>query len=343
MQSPSTRGFSVVLGALLMASIAGLANPRPVAAFTFPQAVKSWYMDTVSTSTLYDMGCTLGNTLEDGSAPQFPLVILDFGQPSYDTVKGYGAWAWNIGYVSTTQIRNAVVEYAHGFWNCTDNNFYAHVAIGVGTSNYQNWSKNAGFSTAMVEAHARAWGTMMNDINQVILNNSYNGQAHAVAAADIEVSWGGSTMARDWVDQYDGKTNWSMFDYGDAAGCRQSGTTQTAALCGNTWYQDDLYYVAWGASVAYAVPEIYREDGAQAKQWQQISKWATLNAKSKIYFEGTLTQHAACAQQSDPNACHNSGIDNTAAEGWNQLIDRCATDSATALTDIKYASDIKWH
>lgn len=266
-------------------------------------------------------------------------MILDYGQPAHSDTKGYGAWAFGAAdYVSVTQIRNAVVEYAHGFWLCTGGNTTAHVRIAVGTTNYANWSKNAGFTNAMVEAHAHAWANMVDDITNDIASRGYQRQTDAVAAADIEVSWGSSTTARLWIDEYDTVNSWPVYDFGDAAGCRQSGTTKTAALCGGSWYQDDLYYMVWGAPPAYGVPEIYREDAAQAKQWQQISKWATLNGKSKVYFVGTLTQHAACAQN---GGC--SGINNTAAEGWNQLFDKCAADSATALTTIRFASDIKWH
>jgi hypothetical protein len=86
------------------------------------------------------------------------------------------------------------------------------------------------------------------------------------------------------------------------------------------------------AAPAYATPEIYREDGAQAKQWQQISKWATLNGQSRIYFAGSFTQHGACGQV---GGC--SGINNTASEGWNQLVAECARDSATALSSLRFA------
>jgi hypothetical protein len=125
-----------------------------------------------------------------------------------------------------------------------------------------------------------------------------------------------------------------MYDFGDAAGCRQSGTTKTSDQCGSSsWYQDDLYYVNWGAPSAVAIPEIYREDGAQAKQWQQISKWATLNGKSKISFTGSLTQRGACG-----SGC--SGLNNSPSEGWTMLRDKCAADTATALSALRYAADI---
>lgn len=51
------RTFAIVATGVL----AGwFAAPTPVAAATFPGYVASWYMNTVNTSTLYDMGCASG-------------------------------------------------------------------------------------------------------------------------------------------------------------------------------------------------------------------------------------------------------------------------------------------
>jgi len=333
---------------VVAALVAVAVTPGPVAAFSYPGYEYSYYMNTVNTTTLYNMGCSLGDAREGGSAPQDGLVILDFGQPSHDTSKGYGAWAWSIGYVTVTQIRNAVVEFAHGFWWCTGANVTAHVRIGVGTTNFGNWTKNVGFTDSMVVAHAKAWANMVNSINSDIASRGYQRQTDAVGAADIEVAWGTPTTARKWVDAYATVNLWPVYDFGDAAGCRQSGTIKTAGTCGYYtpdggdtkyyWHQNDLYYLTWQALPAWGVPEIYREDAAQAKQWQQISKWATLNGLHADHFVGTLTQHGACVQK----GC-GGGLDNLPAEGWTQLRDKCAADAATALPGLRFASDIKWH
>jgi hypothetical protein len=93
-----------------------------------------------------------------------------------------------------------------------------------------------------------------------------------------------------------------------------------------------------GQAVAWAVPQIYREDAVQAKHWQQISKYATLAGKTKISFSGSLTQHGACAQV---GGC--TGVNNTAAAGWQQLHDRVNADPATAISTLRFATDIRWH
>jgi hypothetical protein len=327
--------FSVVLTVAGVMSIAA-SNPASVAAFSFPGYVASYYMDTTNTTTLLDMGCALGTARKDGSAPQDALVILDYGQPQLRSGI-YGSFDFGDHYQTVTKIRNAVVEFAHGFWRCTGSNVTAHVRIAVGTNNFSNFSKNAGMTDAQVTGHARAWATMVNATNDDISAHGYQRQADAVGAADIEVSWGTSSTGRRWVDGYAAVDEWPYYNVGDAAGCRQTGTAATPARCGSSsWFQDDLYYITWQSPPAWGVPEIYREDGAQARQWQQISKWGTLAGKSRIGFAGSLTQHAACGA-----GC--SGTNNTPRDGWDQLVAECADDPATALASLRFAADIKWH
>lgn len=310
----------------------------PAAAFSYPGAATSWYMDTVSASVLYDMGCTQGTARKNGSAPQDALVILDYGQPQLRSGV-YGAFDFSSTYRTVGQIRAAALEYAHGFYVCTGANLTAHVRLAIGTSNFGNFSVANGLTGAGVTGHGKAWADMVDALNADIAARGYASQADAVGAADIEVSWGTSAVGRLWVDGYDAVNSWPMYNFGDAAGCPQADTTRTARRCGSSsWYQDDLYYIAWGAPAAWGVPEIYVTNGAQARQWQQISKWGTLNGKTRVIFAGTLTQRAACG-----TGCHSAGTDNPPAIGWSQLNSECGDDPATTLPSLRFAADIRWH
>jgi hypothetical protein len=240
----------------------------------------------------------------------------------------YGTYDFSNHYRTVTQIRAAVKEYAHGFYYCTGSNLTAHVRIGIGTSNYANWCTACGMTNAEVAGFGTAWANMVDATSTDIYNAGYGSQVDVVAAADIEVSWGTSSLARSWMNAYEAANNWAMYDFGDAAGCRTSGTTKTSDQCGSSsWYQDDLYFIAWGSPSAVAVPEIYRTDGVMSKQWQQISKWATLNGKSKIGFTGSMTTTTG----------------NTISEGWTELRDTCAADAATALSALRFATKIQFH
>jgi len=337
----ASRTFPKATAAISAALALSALLAGPVAAGSYPYALISYYMDSTDTGVLYALGCSIGSHRLSGSPPQDGLVILDYGMPKKSgSTYGASAYGGSGGFASTTEIRHAVVEMAHGFWVCTDTDVTAHLRIGVGTSNY---SEVGGFSNADITSHGQAWADMVDAINSDMVVAGYNSQADAYGASDLEVSWSTYTRAKRWTDGYDASSSWGYYNNGDAAGCPTSGATATPHQCGtSSWYQDSVYYVSWGNPAAWAVPQIYREDGTQAKQWQQISKYAVLAGQplGKIQFSGSLTQHSACAPHPTSSDCLNK--DNTAASGWQQLYDRANSDSATA-TEIRFATDINWH
>lgn len=315
----------------LLASAFAVGMSQPAAAAVWPGAVSSWYMDSVDPAVLFDMGCSLGTARAGGSKPQDALVILAYGQPQLRN-GSYGTYAFQgRGFVTIAQIRAAVIEYAHGFWQCTGANLKAHVRIAVGTSNFANWSKDAGLTDAELTAFGKAWATLVNNLNNDITAKGYQRQADVVGAADIELGWGDYASSKRWADAYATVNSWPYYDFGDAAGCPPAGSCAP-------WTQDQVYNVAWGFSPAWAVPQIYLENGVQADQWQRVSKRGVTQGKTKIVFAGTLTQHGACLQG---NPCN--GTDNTAAEGWQQLWNKTTADPATAITNIRFSADIKFH
>jgi hypothetical protein len=309
------------VGALLGGLVIGV--PAAVA-FSYPGSSPSIYMDTVSTTTVFDLGCSFGTARANGSAPQDSLVVLDFGQVQLRSGV-YGTYDFSNHYRTVTQIRTAVVAYAHGFYQCTGANFTAHVQIGIGTSNFANFCVSCGMTAAEVTGHGKAWADMVDATASDIVAAGYASQVSVAGAADIEVSWGTSSIGRRWVDAYDSVNSWPIYDYGDAAGCRQSGTTATAAQCGSSsWFQDDLYWIAWGSPSAVALPEIYTASGSMAQQWQQISLWGVKAGKSKILFSGAMT----------------TTVGNTSTTGWTQLRDECASNASTALAGLAFATKI---
>lgn len=318
--------FRRAVAGLLVPTLMALGvGVQSAAAFSYPGQVASYYMTTVSTTTSYDMGCTLGTARANGSAPQDALAVLDYGQAQLRNGV-YGSYDYSNTYRTVTQIQNAVVAYAHGFWVCTGANLDAHLRIGVGTNNFANFCVDCGMTAAEVTGHGKAWANMVDAAAGAVYNAGYGSQVDLVGAADIEVSWGSSSIGRRWVDAYDTVNNWAMYDFGDAAGCRQSGTTATPDQCGSSsWYQDDLYWIAWGSPSAVALPEIYTADSSMAKEWQQISLWGVKSGSTKIGFTGAMT----------------TTVGNTPTVGWTQLRDQCATSSSTALSSLRFATKIQ--
>jgi len=327
---------AVAIGAIGAIATVGMlsVDVSVAAAFSYPGYVTSYYMNTVSTATLYDMGCTLGTARYGGSAPQDAVVFLDFGQAQLRNGV-YGTWDYSGSYRTVTQIRSAVVAYAHGFYHCTWSNTSARVSIAVGTNNYADFCEKCGMTDSEVVGFGNAWANMVDATNTDILNAGYASQASAFGAADIEVGWGRPTIARSWVTAYDAVNEWALYDFGDAGGCPRSGSTKTAGTCGYYtpdngvhkyyWKQNDLYFVSWQSPSALALPEIYTD--ALAQEWQQISKWATLNSLSKISFQGVMAT--------------TSGY--TPSQAWTDLVNRCAADSATALSSLRFATMIQYH
>lgn len=323
----------VLVGSALAASSLVWASAPAVTAFSFPQATNSYYMDTVSATTLFDMGCSLGTARSGGSAPQDAVVFLDFGQAQ---LRGgvYGTFDFGGVYRTVTQIRAASVAFAHGFWLCTGSNLSATVSIAIGTSNFSDFCERCGMTDAEVAAFGTAWANMVTSTNNDISNAGYASQATAYGGADIEPGWGKPTVARSWASHYNSAASYGYFNYGSADACPQSGTVKAAGPCDTytdpngkkfTWHQNDLYNISWQLLYANSVPEIYID--AQAKQWQQISKWATLNSLAKISFTGAMATTTGFST----------------LNSWTDLVNRCAADAATALSNLRWSTKIQFH
>jgi hypothetical protein len=67
-----------------------------------------------------------------------------------------------------------------------------------------------------------------------------------------------------------------------------------------------------------------------------ISKVASDNNKSIVFFAGVLTQEQACNQN---GGC--TGVKNTATQGWSQMTSKMDHFPVT-IFDMDYSNDIKW-
>jgi hypothetical protein len=288
---------------------------------------------------MYDLGCAEGQ-VGRGDV----LVVLHFGEPHWDGIT-YGTWRYSCSYdchISTFQIATATQNFLRGYWDCSIGNLQStHVTLAIGTSN----------SGAQVTVdHARDWAAMVENVETWIVENDYDVKASADGASDMELAWNDAATTRAWVDAYDAETPHRLYNDGDAAGCPPyTSGVFPGEFCSNGWRQEDIHYISWRAAGSWSVPEIYRTDGIQARQWAAISRYGAIAYEGtalprRIRFSGTLTQYVACLQNLWD--CDDEETDNTPPAGWRQLWAETFKDPLTNLSDredaMRWSADIQW-
>lgn len=115
----------------------------------------------------------------------------------------------------------------------------------------------------------------------------------------MEPGWWNAPGTRAWTDGYYNETGIFYLDFGSADNCPTSGNSniicynqltsnQSNCNCMSTWYQSDVYYVAWQEPPAYAVPEIY--NSCWECQWAMISWYGQAYHSAKIVFDGPMDE-----------------------------------------------------
>lgn len=75
----------------------------------------SYYMSTVDSNILYNLGCELGQRDTNLPGMQNSVIILDFGYPLYNGNE-YGTIIFDYSFASTTDISIAVKNFAKGYY-----------------------------------------------------------------------------------------------------------------------------------------------------------------------------------------------------------------------------------
>lgn len=300
---------------------------RLYAAPTPPPYTTSWYMNTVDSTSVYNMGCTLGTHDLNTAGTQDNVVILMFGKPSKSGTT-FGTIIYNQAFASTTQIATAAEQFGKGYYICTGSDTASTVKIVVGTSNYWSGTNHVNY------AHGAAWAQMVNSVGAWLQTQGYSSQSTAVGGSDMELSWNTVAATKDWVNGYDSADQYALYDFGDAAGC--TSTSSGNQNCNNGWKSEDVWFISWGAPPAYPLPQIYNTLGTQAKQWYRLSRYSFDYHGGRMGIVGALTQWQACQQR---GGC--SGVDNTPATGWTQLWTQLNNDANTAQS-LRWSTDMKW-
>lgn len=292
----------------------------------------SYYMKTIDATELQNMGCAIGNIHQNLAGYQRQVVVLAFGYPMCKAGNEYATYMYGFGEPTTVEIASAVINMGAGYYACSAGDVGSQLIIGVGTNN-KNYSCT---TNTQINAHGRAWATMINNINQYFIDHQMFNQVSAWGASDMELAWSGPAFTRAWVDGYDAQNQHNLINFGDAAGCPYDNNGWS---CGTAtypqWTPEDVWYISYGASPSYPFPLIYLRSGVHAKQWATLSLYGYLNHGYRMDFLGPFTQWQACQQR----GCINT--DNTPEQALYQLWDEVNSNPNTAQ-DFPYWTDIKW-
>jgi hypothetical protein len=275
-----------------------------------PAPTTSRYMATTNYSTLYNEGCSMGSAGLSG------IVILDYGQP-WTSGSTQGTYDYGSAFVSDSAIVSAAEGFLDGFWNCSGPS--PQLRLAIGTSNYGSEVSNAA---------GQSWGSAVNTLNTYISSKGYSSQEYARGAIDAEPGWDTEfTRTSGWIDGYNTATSAPLYDYGSADDCPYSGFSGNC----DGWGQHGLWYVSWGNTDGYPVPEIYQ--WSMADQWYYESVYSSTNeSNGRLGFLGTMTQYAACG-------CGSGTY--TPAQGFDTLQNLINGDSRTSYA-MSYSTDITW-
>lgn len=322
-----------------------------------PNAALSYYIQDASPSALWALGCGAGQYDQATSGKQDHLVVLNFGQMWIENgVYGAGKFYPKWGFVSLSDVENAVKSYIQGYYNCTGSDNDSQMMVAIGTNNYG--SMNTGTTNQSSRRNSmytfgQKWADMVNNIYTWAAGQGYTSQVSVAGAIDIE--WGGDDyditptwntayITRGWVDGFKANSRnvHIFFNFGACSGCNSTYSTSTTPNWAyrDEWTISDVWYVSWGASPAYAVPEIYLNSGVNAKQWQTLSEYAARIKGLKIDFSGPMTQYQACIQRNGDPTCPQ--MDNTPSQGWQQLYDALNASSYTTQSVLRWVTDIAW-
>jgi len=326
----------------------------------------SYYIQDGDPAKLWQLGCQLGTRDATTSGKQDNLVILAFGKMwqflNKQGVQTIGVRAYtnpNTGLrqnLSIPDLEALAQNFAVGYWVCSANDKASQLTLGIGTNSYDFFNQtnlDPNNLRGIMNDFGRNWANMVNRLNAWGAATGYNRQVLFTGAIDIEWAgpdpidhlyyWHSPYVVRGWVDAFDLADNNAsiFFNFGACVGCPTAPSPSWVYSPNLPWSQGDIWHVSWGSQPAFALPEIYRNDGFLARQWAAVSKYGSLYMGSRIIFSGAMTQMVACQQRRASDSSCDS-LDNTPVEGWGQLVDAVNADAFTEQPLPQYSTDIRW-
>lgn len=318
--------------------------PVPPAFYT-----TSWYMTPANVTRTYQMGCDAGQKTVVLPGTQDALIILDYGQPWGDGLQYGTLLLREDGYdlTSTNDITIYTQAFITGYMACSDH--VSTVDIGVGTTNYARYVDGVCTSLSWfctptkATNHGRAWATMVRNLNNWVNTKGYTSQVAVSGAIDIELAWNYATISTAWANGFDANDNNEViyYNYGTCDGCPTRLAPNLNPNLVYDWTMSSVHNTAWRLQPAWPIPEIYADNGINARQWAYLSYWGVTQIPPypKMVFLSAMTQYQACAS-TDDDLCEY--LDNTPQQAWYQLFSEVNYWPSTALSYIPWMTDIDW-
>lgn len=217
------------------------------------------------------------------------FVTLDFGAQG---PRGAGTYLpGTVVWWSNARDEAFAEWFAYGYFRGSGNGRSGHhVMLQLGTSN--DGSVTDGRLGGI-------WGSTVQTTANYVSRHGWSDVAIG-GAIDVEAAWGPFAHVREWEwgdasgAGYAHRTHALLADYGDAEGCPQHQTKRNS-YCGNGYWSQSYYRLAWGWSPNMAQPEIYFNGchgyAKQAVQWADVSAWAKATGRRPIQWDATLSQN----------------------------------------------------
>lgn len=146
-------------------------------------------------------------------------------------------------------------------------------------------------SNATTFANGQAWGALINNISSFVADRGYLYRIRVAAGLDAEQAWNSYTNTQNWLNGLRSVTSARFYNYGN---CQCALGYDPNYIMPRDWNYDKVHAISARGSSTYPLPEIYRIDGQNARQWQGLSKWAVVSGYGKIFFSQLLTTSRSC-------------------------------------------------
>ncbi len=334
-----------------------------------PPYASSIYIQNPTRDALYNLGCSQGSRDRNLPGRQDNLIVLAFGKMwlvnGEYTVRTFSNPSSGLrANLTFTDLENRARDYILGYVFCSDGESLLTLAIGVNNYDDMNvdndvhrFSSNQGTLRSTAYAFGQRFADLAQRLNAWSAQNGYIGRVWTMGAINIEWAgpecnrdrtycaywWNTPYVTRGWVDGFNANSErvQTFFNFGACVGCPTTPNPNWQYHTAMPWNQAEVYYVSWGAPPALPLPQIYRNDGYLARQWQAVSLYGDLYLGGAISFPGVMTQYQACQQRrtSDPTC---ETLDNTPEEGWTQLMNELNRNNNTAQSALRWVTDIRW-